>query len=240
MEMKYKIIFFIFLTFTNYLINKPILNKKTFSQLIKISKNYINNHINSIALEQNESGFFRLNIPTNESLINDLSNKKFFLSKVRLNFWPKNAIFLEESIHNHPRYFESYLINGSYEHEIWNISEEEFNSEPHNSFKIIKNIDQKSFIYSGIINLKLKEKQEISKGNIIPFDKNLIHRVIKTKENSLSINVVFNSKENNSIYKLPFYNVYLKNENIINVKTTRNTILGEESQHQLKEILKLI
>ena len=72
-----------------------------------------------MACHKNESGFIRINIPVD----NSLSNK---IEKLRLNYWNPEAglEILPESIHTHPRYFESFIIQGGYKHELYKLAKD--------------------------------------------------------------------------------------------------------------------
>ncbi len=110
-------------------LNKPIVAKSeqqiapklSMYQYIKLQKyayDYIVNNKYNIKPKKNESGFYRINIKTPDFIDSNLG-----IEKLRINYWPiddSNKI-LAETIHDHPRYFESYILYGGYVHSVYNM-----------------------------------------------------------------------------------------------------------------------
>ena len=69
-------------------------------------------------IEKNESGFYRISIPVPRFI-----GCSTGMSKIRLNYWPIDTAENNpklESIHDHPSYFESFIVKGGYQHAIYN------------------------------------------------------------------------------------------------------------------------
>lgn len=113
---------------------------------------------------------------------------------------------MAENIHNHPNYFESKIIKGWYEHELFNVSK----IKNVNSHFISYSIDNthpfnKKIIAQKSLYLHSKAIEKVLENDIINIDTNLIHRITIFKPGTLSINVTFkNQGQINHIYDVFF------------------------------------
>ncbi len=192
---------------------------------VKYAKNYLQKNADDLACHKNESGFIRINIPVD----NSLSNK---IEKLRLNYWNPEAglEILPESIHTHPRYFESFIIQGGYKHELYKLAKD---GDEFAQYRILKDFQKKNFMFIGLAKLKFIEEVYLKKNSLIVFPKNLIHRVLYTEPLTLTLNTVF--KNNNHLSQ---YDVFItKNGKVSDVKTEREMILNDETKKYTQEIV---
>jgi len=86
-----------------------------FSELLSYVSGYLETNLRELAISKNLSGFFRIRIPPPENL-------KQQVKELRINYWHPKLEICPESIHSHPQYFESIVICGGYEHEMFSLS----------------------------------------------------------------------------------------------------------------------
>jgi hypothetical protein len=162
--------------------------------------------------------------------------KALGLNKIRLNFWcpEANSHIHPESIHTHPGYFESFIISGGYEHELYKSADANANAIKYHNYKIIKSSFRKSFAYIGDAYLQSLGSESVQKNQIALLNTHLIHRVLHTNPNTLTINALFNTFN-------PCYNVFLtENADSLNVQTSRKLITNEDSLPLLHKIIELL
>lgn len=206
------------------------LTPNTYKQLIVHSSLYLQNNFNRLVCQKNESGFIRINIPS--------IPQPFFrdIKKLRINYWsPDHKVKINpESIHNHPSYFESLLITGGYSHEIYENGTKL--DQQYDLYRIFKDGDQKTFAFIGQSPLKALKSEVVEKHDIAVFPKDLIHKVIATQLNTLSLNAVFDNEED-----ISYYNIYLTSHGTLqDVKTTRGVLPYNKSKFFVKEIIELL
>lgn len=99
--------------------NTSRLSTEQWNRLLQYSYEYIVKNKNSIVPEENESGFYRINIQAPDFIPQDLK-----INKLRIHYWPLDTAeyIRDETIHDHPKYFESLIINGGYIHSIYNMN----------------------------------------------------------------------------------------------------------------------
>jgi hypothetical protein len=220
-----------FFTFTKNKKNNdgPFLKIKEFHDLAKYSREFLQKNGHRLALQENETGFVRISLPPPPSF----SNK---IEKIRLNYWaPDSGIEIQpESIHNHPRYFESFIINGGYNHALYEFTSETDN-QPYSQFRIFRknNGQEKNFMFIGPSQLKFIKQEFFANGAQIPFKKSMIHRVLSTYPATLTLNVVLkgDAAENS-------YDVFISPDGSFNdVKIERKILLNEESKQFTHEII---
>lgn len=116
------------LTTTAARVVKIGMNARDFSQgtlknaLKYLQKRQENGEI--IQYQVNESGFVRMRFP-NSILASDAQvARPGKAERIRANFWYADKPYYlgDESIHDHPNAFESYIVSGGYEHEIYSLS----------------------------------------------------------------------------------------------------------------------
>lgn len=206
-------------------VTKSRQNKEEWLALIDYSYNYIKQHQDTLVVEKNESGFYRINLPAPGSLKS--------VEKLRLHYWPidSSTQILEESIHDHPKLFESYIVNGGYQHALYNKSDTSVNVSKYAIFKVNKlqkgfNIAGKTYLHEVHIE-KAKEKAIV----VMPTD--VIHRVFTYVPGTLSMNIVYEDSTNKD-----YYNVFIsENGSEDDVKTERVSLAGTEKASIIKEVL---
>ena len=226
-------------------LNKPIVAKSeqqiapklSMDQYIKLQKyayDYIVNNKYNIKPEKNESGFYRINIKTPDFIDSNLG-----IEKLRINYWPiddSNKI-LAETIHDHPRYFESYILYGGYVHSIYNMHEKSSrkDSEKFKLYRINKLADgTKSFDDLGESYVIKSRDERVKEGKLVIMPTNVIHQVLYSVPGSLSMNIVYNDKTNKDY----FYNFVSQNGSKNDIKLTRAKISGEKRDGLLNQIEK--
>lgn len=208
----------------------PKLNSNQFKELAGYIISYINNNIGHLEFEQNESDFLRIQVPLSEEL-----KAREGIEKLRVNYWSSSSTVKinPESIHTHPSYFESYIVEGGYKYELFRPEDLSISSD-YQLFTILKNGTGKNLSYMGNMGLVQLGEHYAKKDDIMVIDTKMIHRVITTLPKTLTINAVFpeNSKELQ-------YNVYLsKNSTLDQVKTTRKMMSNSQSRHFLNEVVR--
>ncbi len=189
------------------------------------AKKFLEKHADKVVYQANESGFVRINIPIMEESI----------EKIRLNYWPAHMVnaISPETVHSHPRYFESIIIQGGYKHQLYNKHViNEYTSYDH--YKIFKDLqDKKKFMFIGKSKLALAGIESTQKNSIIGFPASMIHRVLSTEPSTLSLNVVF--KDCNLE---PYYDVYVSPDgSVSDVKVARKNLILDETDLLTAEII---
>lgn len=183
-----------------------------------------------LSCQKNESGFLRINIPIISSVRNEFS----YVSKLRLNYWsPDTGVEISpESIHTHPVYFESLVINGGYTHSVYDSDVK--TGTIYDAYNITKENEKKTFAFLGSFPLQHVNDESFKSNDIIIFDKYLTHKVIKTEPQTLSFNVIFMPLDNEH----PNYNLYLTRDCPPSaVKTSRETITNKKSKPYINLII---
>lgn len=216
---------------------KQIAPKLSMDQYVKLQKyayDYIVNNKHNIEPEKNESGFYRINIKTPDFIDSNLG-----IEKLRINYWPiddSNKI-LAESIHDHPKYFESYILYGGYVHSIYKMHNKSNNidSEKLNLYRINKLADgTKSSDHLGESYVSKTMDERVKEGKLVIMPTNVVHRVLYSVPGSLSMNIVYKDKTNKDY----FYTFISQGEGESNVKLTREKMSGEKRDVLLNQIEK--
>jgi len=161
------------------------LQKKDFVNLVNHSKKFLKTNLGSLAIQENESGFVRINIPAPKAYGE-------VIDKLRINYWPnkKKKCLDPETIHNHPRYFESMLIHGGYRHSVFTESTDKKDTY-YNKYTIFKQPNfKKKFVFLGKQRLKNHGKEAKKQGDIVRFPVDVIHRVEESDPLTMSLNAV--------------------------------------------------
>lgn len=196
--------------------------------LIDYSRNYIQNHQDEIVVEKNESGFYRINVKAPDSLE--------FVEKLRLHYWPvdHSMQMLEESIHDHPKFFESYIIKGGYRHALYTKSDSSLYNKPYTIFKVDKL--RKDIVKGENIYLHEDRTEEVGEKTIVVMPTDVIHRVFTYTPGTLSMNIVYNDKSNKD-----YYNVFISEAgDKKKVKIERDTAAEAEKTSVIKEVHTLL
>ena len=210
----------------------PKIKKEVFLDLINHSLTFLKNKKMEITCSKNESGFSRIVVPVNEF-------KKYGIDKIRLNFWcnANNINIQPETIHNHPRYFESFILSGGYAHAIYEKSP---NGDEYESYRLIKEENNKCVVVNGIVKLSHTEDKLVSSNDIIVLPTSLIHRVLSAKDMTLSLNVIYSL--NNNEHLNSFYDVFVspRKDSFKYIKTKRKFLGREETISTIDNIANLL
>lgn len=209
---------------------KPIksrLKKHDFVGLGRYARNYLADNFGTLACQKNESGFVRYTIPAPKDVQD--------IEKIRLNFWHEKFNIDPETVHNHPRYFESFIVKGGYQHDLY--EKDGLTAEEYDNYRIFKDKkNNKNMMYIGPTHLENIASETTKTGDIVTFPDTMIHRVIKTDPKSLSLNVVFKDAQEE-----PFYDVFLaKGATMKKVKIQRPVIVGEEAHQITADAIKIL
>lgn len=205
------------------------LGNPRFVDLARTAQLYVHRNQHRLALEKNESGFLRIAVPISDEQRTQMGND---LRKCRLNFWaPQSGVEISpESIHSHPNYFESLVINGGYTHELFGASKDR--ADEHELYTIYKDGPKKSMVYNGRDAVKKTGEQTFTRGSLITFPGTMIHRVKTTKPSTLTLNAVFGNEDAPSSYS-----VWLsRNGTLADVKTKREVLLPSEARPYVDEV----
>lgn len=207
---------------------KSRLNRTEWFNLIDYSYSYITKNKSKIEVEENESGFYRINIPAPAFI-------KHKAEKVRLHYWPINTSngILIESIHDHPKFFESFIINGGYKHALYNKKNSlKKDTLLYTVFRINK--EKKGVQDLGSIYLKEAKVEKVKENTTVVIPTEVIHRVLFSMQGTLSLNVVYKDSMNKH-----YYNVYISQKGSRDdVKTERVKLLGSEKNSIINEVEK--
>ena len=186
-----------------------LLCKKEWYQLIEYAYKKIKIDNFDIKAERNESGFYRINLPIPKNIASKLK-----IEKIRLNYWPtdnSNPI-TTENFHDHPKYFESLIINGGYKHAISdlkisyknnNYQDLSKSSNKYTMYRINKAVDgKKDFQSMGSVLLYNNREEYVKEASIISMPVSVVHRVLFSIPGSLSMNVIFNKQDNKKYYNV--------------------------------------
>lgn len=176
------------------------LSNKDWLILTKDCLNYLLTNAENLKISTNESGFYRIRLNLNTKPHQDIIS-------VRLNYWSgEQGLLFKENIHNHPNYFESKIISGGYEHEMFTPTNSKDQGSTYIDCKLGKdNKGINKILTQREIYLTSSKIEKVQAGQILALDTSVIHKIIKFTPNSLSINVVFNNnKIKNQIYNVFF------------------------------------
>lgn len=200
--------------------------------LMQYAHRYVIQNKESIVPEKNESGFYRINLKAPDFLPENLG-----IEKLRLHYWPidNSIIIKEESIHDHPKYFESLIINGGYKHSIYSMHTKPTvnGAKKFNLFRINKGENSsKSFEKLGTTFISKDKDESVKERKVVVMPTDVIHRVLFSVPGSLSINVVYKDKYNKN-----YYNVMLtENATEKDVSSSRIKVSGELKKKVINEI----
>lgn len=161
---------------------------RQFKGIVRYAAEYLKENHEILLFEMNESGFVRVKIPVSPV------EKAQGISKIRLNYWRPGSK-MDGNNHSHPSYFESLVVNGGYTHKLYQLEgDERFRHYRINSLREASD--------EGEVLLKNIGEISTNVGDIVIYDKSLIHRIIDSQPETLSINAVFKTNDDDG------YDVY--------------------------------
>lgn len=179
-----------------------------------------------IKFEKNPSGFlrYRLQVPA------DMSGE---IETIRLHYWPIDfSINVVEAQHTHPNYFESMMLKGNYTHRVFVKNESGL---PFKVYRMIKNSQaERNIIYLGKTKLEHDRDETVTAGNIVKFPRTLIHQVLKTEPDTLTINCVYKNREEN------FFDVFTPTSKFVDPQTEREILDSETAEPVLMRIQEIL
>jgi len=200
-----------------------------FIDLARFAHGFLKKNAGSIVVQENESGFVRFNLPAP-------SKYRGLIEKLRLNYWSsmERQDVDPETIHNHPRYFESLIINGGYTHELFKDGTPQ--DTIYDKYRIFKQEGiKKKFLFMSQAALKFEKSETTKKGDIVRIPTPVIHRVLQTQPGTLSLNVVFKDVLDTH------YDLYVSEKGSVDsVKTQRSFLSDQESSEATSEAIKLL
>ena len=205
------------------------ISHESFKKLALYSEGYLKKNIDKIACQENESGFLRIGIPLNEEKKNEYPG----LEKLRVNYWSQlvKIEIVPESIHTHPGYFESFIITGGYQHALYNIGSNK--DELHDCYRILKQGARRTMAFMGKVPIVFSKMEVVRAGEIKAIHLDLIHRVVETMPNTLSLNAVWR-EESRDYYDL-FLTESASPED--DVRTERALLSNQDSRIIIKNII---
>ncbi len=219
---------------------RETLDISLYHKILQLTYHFMLENLYDSTWEQNDSGFARLDLPNH--LLSEPERIKYNIAKMRLNFWASDEPeeINEDTLHTHPRYFESYLVHGQYNHRIY--AEDRHNiSYSYNKFQMIRQPEKEvKPVLEAITGLERIQEKTIRKGDISGFPQCLIHKLLLTHPKTLSLNVVFNNPDENSKEDKTTFHVYRSLFGGKNVDIKRKVIAKEESVDMSKQAVKLI
>jgi hypothetical protein len=200
------------------------LNEKAWRFIQVYCLEYLLKNKHNLKINTNESGFYRIKIPTPAGVNHNICD-------IRINYWnfDSNATLQKETLHNHPNYFESKIIAGWYEHELF--QQEPASDKTSNYFcYTVQNIatkalNKKIVTMQSNVFIRSLGTQVVKKNQVLAVDKDLIHRITIFTPETLSINVVF--AENGT--KNSTYNIFLPKEVTDEPKINSRSVLADNA-----------
>lgn len=245
--------------------------KRDFNQAtLNNAYQYLIDNREKITFAKNESGFIRMKFP--EGILQpDINISPLKPGDVlRANYWYYNSTsdcgVGDESIHDHPQQFQSYIVHGGYEHELYSLIGIEnktriFNF-PYrlssgnladlyqffctkkscaeiygsNAFKFTIDKLNKNISYQGKVILKKTGSETTKKGDIVTIDTHMIHRVSKYHAVPNQKTLSLNIVRNQGKFVT---NIYLPEKKLAAVKTERESVPPEEAILACDEMITL-
>ena len=247
----------------------PVLavSKRHFNQqTLENANKYLTENKHKIKFERNESGFIRTTFPdwvlVPDAKIAPLAKGE----RLRANFWyyvDSDCSMGDESIHDHPSAFQSYIVNGGYEHELYKVNcngQEDLKFSPslnltkqqlwnlyqkfalsyvvpseqsERKFKFSIDKETKKVTYEGVVLLKLTGVEATKRGDVVNIDSRMIHRVSKFHAVPGEKTLSINIVRNEGKY---ITNIYLPEKKGAAVKTEREKVSDEESSLAAEEM----
>lgn len=207
---------------------------------------YLDDYFTAVSanISENPSGFYRMPL-LSESVVSVIDCDKF-----RMNYWPSaegpQIINKDETTHDHPNPFKTYVMSGGYTHSLYSLPEDEERVRvkcPPGS--LIDDPDQEEFYHyqlsankSDLVRhspVKLKKicEVEVGAGTMDLYDDQLIHRVTHQQPGTLSMNCVSLQGKG----RTNFYFTEDKSENFKKNLTKLNPEKGMEMVDNIKVIL---
>lgn len=207
-------------------------------------KSHLEGNFNETEWEINESGFVRWRMsPDLLSSASDLEVNS--LSKLRMNYWYKPDVkqdlqhFGDESAHDHPNGFTTYMLKGGYSHELFerckgmNLKQHGVKSESRKHFQYNKKT--KALSQFGLVTLRKEKEQNVRPGMRVSFDDKAIHRIKSFQPNTMTLNAVRNDgKQKTNIYVVPDANRKVK------TNAQRRRLIGSEAEAVTRSAINIL
>lgn len=184
---------------------KPEITLAQFKELAIYTNGFLKENVNRLAGQKNESGLVRINVPPTKNIKSQFNG----IEIIQLNYWPpSNGITAcPETIHTHPYCFESYIVKGGYTHSVYAYDNK--NDTAYSLYRIVEENGNKSFAFADQIKLKFVQNESVKENKIVAFNKELIHKIIYTKPETVSLDVIFG---NATCDGRGYYNIYLNKD----------------------------
>ncbi|MDF1795794.1 MAG: hypothetical protein P1U63_04570 [Coxiellaceae bacterium] len=213
---------------------------------------YMTENKGKIIFESNPSGFIRTQLP-DDALVPDSTVAPLAEGeRLRANFWYLDSSEHhkgDESIHDHPSPFTSFIVQGGYEHALYRvlfngrdvITHDNWCNAAKASVSTFKfAIDKNEFgrvTYKGEVVLEKTGLQQVKGGDTVVIDDKMIHRVTRFRlfpsVPTLSFNIVRNGGDGVT-------NIFLPEHKEASVETVRHVYTATESEEPAKEMRKAI
>lgn len=169
----------------------PVLQEKDWNWITKHCLDHVRKNQDKVQITTNESGFYRITIPVPQGM-------KTQVVGIRINYWGNNSQqhHVIESIHNHPNYFESHIVSGEFQHDVYKVSKNLDKGTTYTDCTLLKKGERKTVISKKSVVLDLVGRQTLKARDTWNVSKSLIHRIVSFQPGTLSINVVFGDKQN--------------------------------------------
>lgn len=239
--------------------------KRSFNQLTLINAvQYLRDYRDEVRLEKNESGFIRARFPAGIFVPDEKVKALDSGEALRANFWyHESGIGLgDESIHDHPNPFQSYIVNGGYDHaiyeltdsspiteimskdnlsikEVWELYKEHilFTQSQSEAFQFAIDKASKSVKYVGHVPIRKIAVQRTFPGQVVEIDDQMIHQVCNFRaipgQKTLSLNIVRNTGKGVT-------NIFLPENKNASVKTEREQLRDPERGYIVDEMATLL
>lgn len=209
----------------------PLVSRQAFQALIMHARDHLEKlPVESLVMAKNPTGFIRIHLPIPEQW-------KERLESLRLNYWaPGIAIETVEAVHNHPRYFESLIIEGGYRHNLYRETPKSASTLAYRVHRMFKGSDSERNIFSmGAIQLTHLGEVAVPEKTIVTFPKSLMHQVTLAKTGTLTLNCVFKGTE-----QLSCFDVFLPEQDPAEPIVERESVINKESNRIRQEIVALL
>lgn len=230
---------------------------------------YLEENKEKVRFEKNESGFIRTAFPNDvfqpDGRVMPLAEGE----RLRANFWfhtGEDISMGDESIHDHPSAFQSYIVSGGYEHELYRVSLADQVVFPSKGISLRLNPEEvwamyqkfiayikeykfepqkfqftidkatKEITYKGMVNLRLSGVETTKAGDIIEIDSHMIHRVSKFHAVPGEKTLSLNIVRNEGKGKT---NIFLPERKESAVKVEREEVSAEETALAVEEMTSL-
>ncbi len=213
---------------------------------------YMTENEGNVIFEANPSGFVRTQLPDDVLVPDETVAPLAEGERLRANFWYHDSSEHhkgDESIHDHPSPFTSFIVQGGYEHALYRLlfngrsivahddwSKAACNAVSTFQFAIDKN-DFGRVTYKGEVALEMTGLQQVQAGDTVVIDDEMVHRVTRFRlfpsVPTLSFNIVRKGGDG-------ITNIFLPEHKEASVETVRHVYTPEESEEPAREMRQAI